>query len=121
MAEFALRLSTRATRSFLSLVHRYPLFVIQSKTIALRIRASKGYMGTAIRYSLETMMADENLADDLLKGVKANAEYSGLTEREIYHLAPKGKLPLFKMGGRIWCGRKSSWHRYIEKLEASHV
>jgi hypothetical protein len=66
-------------------------------------------------------MAEENLADDLLRGVKAISEYSGLTEREIYHLASKGKLPLFKMGNRIWCSRKSSWHRHIERLEASHV
>ena len=63
-------------------------------------------------------MPQENLADDLLRGVKAISEYSGLTEREIYHLAPKGRLPLFKMGDRIWCSRKSSWHRHIEKLEA---
>jgi hypothetical protein len=66
-------------------------------------------------------MTDENLADDLLRGVRANAEFSGLTEREIYHLAPQGKLPLFKLGDRIWCGRKSTWRRYIEKLESSHV
>lgn len=66
-------------------------------------------------------MADETLADDLLRGVKANAEYSGLTEREIYHLAPQGKLPLFKLGNRIWCGRKSTWRRHIERLEASNA
>ena len=66
-------------------------------------------------------MGKENLADDLLRGVKAIAEYSGLTEREIYHLAPKRKIPVFKMGDRIWCSRKSSWHRYVEKLEATHV
>jgi hypothetical protein len=63
-------------------------------------------------------MANEDLADDLLRGVKANAEFSGLTEREIYHLAPQGKLPLFKFGDRIWCGRKSTWRRHIASLEA---
>jgi len=52
-------------------------------------------------------------------GVKAISEYSGLTEREIYHLAPK--LPLFKMGGRIWCARKSTLKAHIEKLEAGNV
>ena len=66
-------------------------------------------------------MAEDNLADDMLGGVRANAEYSGLTERKIYHLAPKGKLPLFKMGDRIWCGRKSSWRRYIEGLELNQT
>jgi len=65
-------------------------------------------------------MAKESLADDLLRGVKAISAYSGLTEREIYHLAAKGKLPLFKMGDRIWCSRKSSWQRHIEKLEAGN-
>jgi hypothetical protein len=73
---------------------------------------------TVIRDSPETTMAQENLADDLLRGVRAISEYSGLSTREIYHLAAKGKLPLFKMGDRIWCSRKSSWHRHIERLEA---
>src|SRR5262249_39740315 len=64
-------------------------------------------------------MAQENLADDLLRGVKAISEYSGLTEREIYHLAPKGKLPLFKMGNRSGCARRHSGRQHKKNLEAN--
>lgn len=66
-------------------------------------------------------MAKENLADDLLTGVGAIAAFTGLTKREVYHLAPKGKLPVFKVGDRKWCARKSTLKAHIEKLEASRV
>jgi len=66
-------------------------------------------------------MANEDLADDLLTGVEAIAAFTGLTKREVYHLAPKGKLPVFKVGDRKWCARKSTLKTHIEKLEAGHV
>jgi excisionase family DNA binding protein len=66
-------------------------------------------------------MANEDLADDLLTGVEAIAAFTGLTKREIYHLAPKGRLPLFKVGRRKWCGRRSTLRAHIEKLEAANV
>jgi excisionase family DNA binding protein len=66
-------------------------------------------------------MANEDLADDLLTGVEAIAAFTGLTKREVYHLAPKGKLPVFKVGDRKWCARKSTLKRHIERLEAGHV
>ena len=64
-------------------------------------------------------MGNEDLADDLLRGVKAIAAFTGLKNREVYYLAEKGKLPLFKMGARKWCGRKSTLRRHIDDLEAS--
>jgi excisionase family DNA binding protein len=66
-------------------------------------------------------MANENLADDLLSGVEEIAAFTGLTKREAYHLAPKGKLPVFKVGDRKWCARKSTLKAHIEKLEAARV
>jgi excisionase family DNA binding protein len=63
-------------------------------------------------------MEKEDLAEDLLTGVEAIAAFTGLTKREVYHLAPKGKLPLFKVGERKWCGRKSTLRQHIAKLEA---
>lgn len=66
-------------------------------------------------------MAKEDLADDLLTGVEAIAAFTGLTKREIYHLAPKGKLPVFKVGDRKWCARRSTLKAHIEKLEAASV
>ena len=67
------------------------------------------------------MANDKDLADDMLSGVGAIAAFTGLTKREVYHLAPKGKLPVFKVGDRKWCARKSTLRRHIEKLEASHA
>jgi excisionase family DNA binding protein len=62
-------------------------------------------------------MANDDLADDLLTGVEAIAAFTGLTKREVYHLAPKGKLPVFKVGDRKWCARKSTLRRHIASLE----
>ena len=36
-------------------------------------------------------MEKEDLADDLLKGVEAIANYTGLTKRAVYGLAEKGR------------------------------
>jgi excisionase family DNA binding protein len=66
-------------------------------------------------------MASEDLADDLLTGVEEIATFTGLTKREVYHLAPKGKLPVFKLGNRKWQARKSTLRAHIEKLEATNV
>ena len=63
----------------------------------------------------------DSLADDLLTGVEAIAAFTGLKKRSVYYLAERGKLPLFKMDERKWCGRKSTLRSYIEKLEASHA
>lgn len=39
------------------------------------------------------------LSDDLLKGVRAIAEYLGpqFTSRQVYHLAEKGSIPVFRL------------------------
>jgi excisionase family DNA binding protein len=63
-------------------------------------------------------MATNDLADDLLTGVGEIAAFTGLTKREVYHLAPKGRLPVFKVGDRKWCARRSTLRAHIEKLEA---
>ena len=68
-------------------------------------------------------MENGDLAGDLLDGVKEIAAFTGWSERQIYYLAERGVLPLFKMDddARKWCGRKSTLRRHIEKLEALHV
>jgi excisionase family DNA binding protein len=48
------------------------------------------------------------LADDLIKGAKAAAEYTGLTEKQIYHLVEKGTLPVTRVGTRVLYFRKSA-------------
>lgn len=45
------------------------------------------------------------LANDLLAGAKAAAEYTGLTERQIYHMAQSGHLPVIRMGKRLYFRR----------------
>jgi excisionase family DNA binding protein len=64
-------------------------------------------------------MENNNLADDLLDGVPAIAAFTGWSQRQIYHLAEKGKLPLFKVGERKWCARKSTLKAHIVKLETA--
>lgn len=47
------------------------------------------------------------LSDDLIKGAKAAAEHTGLTEKQIYHLVEKGGLPVIRLGTRVLYFRKS--------------
>ena len=66
-------------------------------------------------------MANEldDLADDLMTGITPISKFLGWPPRKTYYEAEKGRLPLFKVGERIWCGRKSTLRRHIEKLEQS--
>jgi hypothetical protein len=42
------------------------------------------------------------LSNDLIVGARAAAAFSGLTERQIYHMAEAGTLPCFKRGKRLF-------------------
>lgn len=46
------------------------------------------------------------LADDLLKGARAIAEFTGFEVREIYEFWQAKALPIFKVGKRL-CARRS--------------
>jgi hypothetical protein len=50
------------------------------------------------------MLAENSLRDDLLVGAKAIADFTGRTERQVYHQRPK--LPIFDIG-RLLAARKS--------------
>jgi hypothetical protein len=64
-------------------------------------------------------MEAQDLADDLLSGVPAIAEFTGWPERRVYYLAEKELIPLFKVGDR-WCGRKSTLRRHLDYPESSN-
>ena len=64
-------------------------------------------------------MEAQDLADDLLSGVPAIAEFTGWPERRVYYLAEKKLIPLFKIGDR-WCGRKSTLRRQLDYPESSN-
>jgi hypothetical protein len=57
------------------------------------------------------------LSADLLEGVQAIAEFTGLKPRRIFYLAENAKLPLFKIGNR-WCARRSTLVAHIARLES---
>lgn len=63
-------------------------------------------------------MTDNEIADDLLKGAAEIAAFTGFAKRRVNYLLETKRLPAFKVGGR-WQMRKSTFRRYIEKLEAS--
>jgi hypothetical protein len=65
-------------------------------------------------------MTEDDLADDLLDGMRAICRFLNIKERQGYELAETGRLPLFKLGDRKWQARKSTLRRHIQKLEASH-
>lgn len=46
------------------------------------------------------------LNEDMITGAKAIAAETGLKVRTVYHMAEKGELPAFKLGG-ILCARRS--------------
>lgn len=47
----------------------------------------------------------DRLAADLLVGARAAAEFSGLSERQVYHLAANGQLPCIRKGKRLYFRR----------------
>jgi hypothetical protein len=63
------------------------------------------------------MEAQDHLADDLLSGVPAIAEFTGRPSRRVYYLAEKKLIPLFKVGDR-WCGRKSTLRPHLDCRES---
>jgi len=64
------------------------------------------------------MKNNDKLADDLLDGVPAIAEFTGWSQRQVYYMAERGLLPLFKVSERKWSGRKSTLRKHIDALEA---
>ena len=42
------------------------------------------------------------LKDDLLKGARGASEYSGETERSIYHMVERGLLPVIRKGRTLY-------------------
>ena len=59
------------------------------------------------------------LAEDLLQGASQIAEFifgDPRERRRVYHLATLGKLPCFRLGGRL-CARKSTLNQFIASSE----
>jgi hypothetical protein len=54
----------------------------------------------------------QSLADDLLTGAKAIAEYVGWPERRIYYSAEKGHLPIKHVGATL-VARRSALDRAL--------
>ena len=57
------------------------------------------------------------MEDDIIT-IKEVAEYLKLKEKTAYHLAAKGEIPGFKVGGS-WRFRKNEIERWIKKKEQS--
>ena len=55
------------------------------------------------------------LADDLIAGAKGAASYSGLSERTIYHLVEMQRLPVTRMGARLYF-RKSELEKVFSTV-----
>jgi len=66
-------------------------------------------------------MADqERLADDLLLGVPAIADFIGESPRQTYDLLEAGRVPGFKLGGgRIWYASKARLKHHYARLAAN--
>ena len=56
-----------------------------------------------------------NLAEDILQGAQAIADFGGWSRRQVYHFVRHG-LPVFRMGSTV-CARKSSILTWIELQE----
>lgn len=42
---------------------------------------------------------ENDLANDILKGVREIAQFLGMTDREVYHLASKNAIPVKRLPG----------------------
>ena len=56
------------------------------------------------------------IADDLLDGIPAIAEFIGLEERQAYHLATTKRIPVFRLGRKV-CAMKSSLRAHFDALQ----
>ena len=59
----------------------------------------------------------DRLADDLLSGAREIAEFLGVNEREVYHLAKTKRLPIGRLGKKLIASR-SQLRRAAMKLTA---
>ncbi len=59
---------------------------------------------------------NQSLADDVLRGAEAIAQFTGDDPRRIYYLGTTGALPIFKIGDSL-CMRKSRYLQMVEELE----
>ena len=57
------------------------------------------------------------LSEDILIGAEAISAFTGWKRRRVFHLAEKGEIPCFKVGGIIHA-RKSTLIRWIEQMES---
>jgi hypothetical protein len=65
-------------------------------------------------------MNDDTLANDILRGVPAIAEFTGENQRQTYAFLETGRLPGFKLrGSKIWDARKSTLRKHYEELEGA--
>ncbi len=60
--------------------------------------------------------SNDNLADDILKGADAIAEFIGEDRRAVYHAVRKGTIPTFRIGENIRA-RKSTLLAWIAAQE----
>lgn len=61
-------------------------------------------------------MPEKPLADDLLLGADAIANFLGFTRRQVYDLTARRIIPSFKIGKTV-AARKSTLRSWIEELE----
>jgi hypothetical protein len=60
----------------------------------------------------------ENLADDLMVGIKPIAKFLGVPERAAFYMAEKRMIPVFKIGSK-WAARRSTITTDIIEREKS--
>lgn len=74
---------------------------------------------TDLKTSPSLVPAEPCLADDMLRGAEAIAEFlfgDARQRRKVYHVVECGKLPTFRLGA-ILCARKSKLLEWIELQE----
>jgi hypothetical protein len=60
----------------------------------------------ASKTPVELPTKSERIADDLLIGASAIAEYLGMSEEAVYHLRRTKRLPIGKLGGNLIASRR---------------
>jgi hypothetical protein len=63
---------------------------------------------------------ENSLADDILRGVPAIAEFIGEEVRAVYHLCARGYIPCGKQGDR-WIASKTRLRQHYEELTSGEA
>ena len=90
--------------------------MVRTQIGTIQIYLNRNNLSTPLEDLFLQHANDNNLAEDLLKGADAIAEYLGMDRRAVYFAVSKSRLPTFRIGTGVFA-RKSTLLDWISRQE----